>query len=47
MFFVSNTMDKTHKEITVKQTTVEAFQIMVSAIYNTRQMEESLVDKSV
>ena len=47
MFYVSDTLDKIAKEIIVKKTTVEAFEVMVNAIYNTVVLEESLKNLSV
>ena len=47
MFYVSDTLDKSAQLIVVRQTTVDAFRIMVHAIYNTTPLEESLKDKSV
>ena len=47
MFYVSDTLDKSAQQIVVRQTTVDAFKIMIHAIYNTTSLEESLKDKSV
>jgi len=47
MFFTTNVGDKAAKEIKIKETTKEAFQIMIDAIYSTRSIEVSLKEKSV
>ena len=47
MFFVTNTKDRSANEIHIKDTTMEAFQIMVEAIYNVKTMKESLKGKTI
>ena len=47
MLFVTSTSDREAKEILVKETTVAAFRAMVDAIYNTKTIRKSLVDKTV
>merc|ERR1719203_771473 len=47
MFFTTNVGDKTAKEIKIKETTKEAFKIMIDAIYSTKSIEDSLKGKSV
>jgi len=45
--FVMDTKDKDAKEILIKETTPQAFQIMKDGIYNTKLIKDSLNGKSV
>jgi len=47
MLFVAETSDKDAKEILVKETTVQAFEIMKEALYNIKLIKDSLKGKSV
>ena len=47
MFFTADTLEKTAKEIEIKETTKPSFQIMVDVVYSKTTIEDSLRDKSV
>ena len=47
MLFVTDTEDKTSGRVVVKETTADAFRIMINAIYKTRSIEEALQHKTV
>merc|ERR1719186_1865536 len=47
MFFTTDVGDKRAREIVIKETTAEAFQILIDAIYGTNSIEDSLEGKSV